>query len=159
METIQNMTAYAKYYKELNWRSRRIDSHKTTLVPDEVSTILQKRLPSNLKDPGNFNITIIVEEIRKKRATLDLRASINLMPYVVYKEMRLSDLKPINMELLLDNRFIRYPLGIVEVVLVQVVKLIILTDLSCWIWKKKALVQNNYLFCSEDHSCQPQTLS
>ena len=50
------------------------------------------------------------------------------MPYAVYKEMRLSDLKSINMELLLADQSIRYPRGIVEDVLVQVGNLIIPVD-------------------------------
>ncbi|KAK2645239.1 hypothetical protein Ddye_020434 [Dipteronia dyeriana] len=124
MEEIHKMPAYIKYFKELNSRSRKTDSHETVPIPDGASAIPQKKLPPKLKDPGSFNITITVGEIRKERAILDLGASI-LMPYTVYKEMGLSNLKPINMELSLTDRSIRYPRGIVKDVLVQVDKLII----------------------------------
>ncbi|KAK0592079.1 hypothetical protein LWI29_012916 [Acer saccharum] len=59
---------------------------------------------------------------------LDLGASINLMPYSIYKQLGLNELKPTTMSLLLADGSVRYPRGHVEDVLVQVGKLIIPAD-------------------------------
>ena len=62
------------------------------------------------------------------KAMLDLGASINLMPYSIFLQLNLGDLKPTTMSLQLADRSLKYPEGIVEDVLVQVDKLIIPVD-------------------------------
>ena len=59
---------------------------------------------------------------------LDLGASINLMPFSVYKQLGLNKLKPTMMSLLLVDGSARYTRGIMEDVLVQVDKLVIPAD-------------------------------
>jgi hypothetical protein len=57
-----------------------------------------------------------------ERALLDLGASVNLLPYSVYLQLRLGKLKPTSMTLQLADRSVRVPRGIVEDVLIQVDK-------------------------------------
>ena len=45
---------------------------------------------------------------------LDLRASVNLLPYSVYKQLGLKDLQPTNLTLLLADRSVKVPKKIVE---------------------------------------------
>ena len=49
-------------------------------------------------------------------------ASVNLLPYSVCKQLGLGELKPTNIKLSLANRSVKIPKGIVEDVLVTVVK-------------------------------------
>ena len=58
-----------------------------------------------------------------ERALLDLRANVNLLPYSVYKQLRLGELKPTTITLSLADRSVKIPKGIVEDVLVKVDKL------------------------------------
>ena len=58
-----------------------------------------------------------------EKALLDLGASINLLPYSVYKQLGLGELKPTSITLSLADRSIKIPKGIVEDVLIQVDKL------------------------------------
>ena len=53
---------------------------------------------------------------------LDLGASVNLLPYSVYKQLGLGELKPTNITLSLADRSVKIPKGIVEDVLVKVDK-------------------------------------
>nr|GEY47699.1 reverse transcriptase domain-containing protein [Tanacetum cinerariifolium] len=53
-------------------------------------------------------------------ALADLRASINLMPFFVWKRLSLPDLTPTCMNLELDDRSISRPVGVAEVVYVKV---------------------------------------
>ena len=53
---------------------------------------------------------------------LDLGASVNLLPYSVYKQLGLGELKPTNITLSLVDRSVKIPKGIVEDVLVKIDK-------------------------------------
>ena len=59
---------------------------------------------------------------------LDLEASINLMPFTIYKKLGLNELRPTKMSPILADQSARQPRGIVEDVLIQVEKLIIPVD-------------------------------
>ncbi|WKA10604.1 hypothetical protein VitviT2T_028169 [Vitis vinifera] len=55
-----------------------------------------------------------------EKALLDLGASVNLLPYSVYKQLGLGELKPTSITLSLVDRSVKIPRGIIEDVLVQV---------------------------------------
>ena len=59
---------------------------------------------------------------------MNLRANINLMPYKLFKKLRLRELKPTTMSIQLADRLVKYPKGIIEVVLVKMDKFIFLVD-------------------------------
>ena len=62
------------------------------------------------------------------KALLDLGASVNLLPYLVYKQLGLGELKPTTITLSLADRSVKIPKGIVEDVLVKVDKFYYLVD-------------------------------
>ncbi|KAL6326188.1 hypothetical protein AAG906_001583 [Vitis piasezkii] len=55
-----------------------------------------------------------------QKALLDLGASVNLLPYSVYKQLGLGELKPTAITLSLADRSVKIPRGVIEDVLVQV---------------------------------------
>ena len=57
-----------------------------------------------------------------EKALLDLGASVNLLPYSVYKQLRLGELKPTSITLSLADRSVKIPRGMIEDVLIQVNK-------------------------------------
>ena len=57
-----------------------------------------------------------------EKALLDLGASVNLLPYSMYKQLGLGELKPTSITLSLANRSIKIPNGTMEDVLIQVDK-------------------------------------
>ena len=57
---------------------------------------------------------------RIDRALLDLGSRVNLLPYSVYKELGLGELKHTRVILELADRSIKVPKGIIEDVLIQV---------------------------------------
>ena len=59
---------------------------------------------------------------------LDLGASINVMPTLVYRSLCLGDLKPTGVVIQLANRSAAHPLGVLEDVLVRVQDLIFPAD-------------------------------
>ena len=76
------------------------------------------------KDPGCPTISYFIGEHKIERALLDLGASVNLLLNLVFQSLNLGELKPTSATLLLANRSIKVPRGIVEDVLVQVDKFI-----------------------------------
>ena len=57
-----------------------------------------------------------------EKALLDLGASVNLLPYSMYKQLGLGKLKPTSITLSFADRSIKVPKGTVEDVLIQVDK-------------------------------------
>ena len=74
------------------------------------------------KDLGSPTISVNIGGICIEKALLDLGASVNLLPYSMYKQLGLRELKPTNITLSLADRPVKIPKGIVEDVFVKVDK-------------------------------------
>ncbi|KAI5343433.1 hypothetical protein L3X38_011309 [Prunus dulcis] len=114
LDVIRNMPAYGKFFKELNTYKRKYGPNEKVVVSENVSAVLQRKLPPKLKDPGSFSINITIGDKLVEKAMLDLGASINLMPYLVYLQLGLGALKATTISLQLADRSVKYPRGIVE---------------------------------------------
>jgi hypothetical protein len=101
---------------------RKTNVPKKAFMTEQVSAILQCKLPLKYKDPGCLTITCMIGFSQIERALLDLGASVNLLPYSVYLQLRLGEVKPTSMTLQLADRFVKIPWGIVEDVLIKVDK-------------------------------------
>jgi len=69
-----------------------------------------------------------LKNIKLKKALFDLEASVNLLPYSIFKSLNLGELKSTSINLLLINRSVKVTRGIVEDVLIQVDKFIYHVD-------------------------------
>ncbi|BBN67230.1 hypothetical protein Prudu_17S000100 [Prunus dulcis] len=128
LNAITQIPKYAKFLKDLCTNKRRFKEHEQVALSEEVSAVLQRKLPPKLKDPGSFSIPCIVGDFKFQKALLDLGASINLMPYHVYEKLNLGELQATSVSIQLADRTIRYPKGILEDVLVKVEELILPAD-------------------------------
>nr|GFB86982.1 reverse transcriptase domain-containing protein [Tanacetum cinerariifolium] len=90
-----------------------------TPLNEHCSAVLLKKLPEKLGDPGTFLIPCDFLSMAECLALADLGASINLMPYSVWKRLSLSDLTPTCMTLELADRSITSPVGIAEDVYIK----------------------------------------
>ncbi|KAJ9701021.1 hypothetical protein PVL29_006391 [Vitis rotundifolia] len=72
------------------------------------------------KDPGCPTILVMIGGTLVEKALLDLGASVNLLPYSVYKQLGLGEVKPTLITLSLVDRSVKTPRGMIEDVLVQV---------------------------------------
>ena len=80
------------------------------------------------KDPGCPTISCFIGKHKIERALLDLGASVNLLSYSVFQSLNLGELKPTSVTLLLADRSVKVPRGIIKDVLVQVDKFIYPVD-------------------------------
>ncbi|KAK5840253.1 hypothetical protein PVK06_009143 [Gossypium arboreum] len=122
------MPTYAKFLKELLTNKRKFEDLSTVELNKECSTILQNKLPTKLKDPGSFTIPCLIGSLNVEKALADLGASINLMPYKMFKQLGLREPKPTRMSIQLADRSVKYPRGIIEDVLLKIDKFIFPVD-------------------------------
>ncbi|RVW98972.1 hypothetical protein CK203_033864 [Vitis vinifera] len=94
--------------------------NKKAFLTEQVSAILQCKSPLKYKDPGSPTISVMIGGKVVEKALLDLGASVNLLPYSVYKQLGLGELKPTAITLSLADRSVKIPRGVIEDVLVQV---------------------------------------
>ncbi|GJT94970.1 reverse transcriptase domain-containing protein [Tanacetum coccineum] len=99
-----------------------------TPLNENFSAVILNKLSKKLRDPGRFLIPCEFFEINICNALADLGASINLMPYSVWKNLSLPELTPTCMTLELADRSISEPIGIAEDVYVTVGKFQFLAD-------------------------------
>ncbi|RVW63243.1 hypothetical protein CK203_058644 [Vitis vinifera] len=70
----------------------------------EVLRQVKSKSPIKYKDPGCPTISVNIGGTHVEKALLDLGASVNLLPYSVYKQLGLRGLKPTTMTLSLADR-------------------------------------------------------
>ncbi|GKA44025.1 reverse transcriptase domain-containing protein [Tanacetum coccineum] len=99
-----------------------------TTVNVECSAIIMNKVPEKLEDLGKFLIPCALQELNRTSALADSEASINLLPYSIYKKLGLEVLTPTRMTLELANRSITHSMGIAEDVVVRVDGFSFLTD-------------------------------
>ncbi|KAL9342104.1 hypothetical protein Peur_065429 [Populus x canadensis] len=128
LDAIKQVPSYAKFLKDLCTVKRKLNVKKKAFLAEQVSAILQNNNALKYKDPGCPTISCFIEEHKIERALLDLGASVNLLPYSVFQSLNLGELKPTSVTLLLADRSVKVPRGIVEDVLVQVDKFIYPVD-------------------------------
>jgi hypothetical protein len=120
LDAIKYIPAYAKFLKDLCTPKRQPKNLGKVILPETVSSVVQSRLPLKRKDPGAPLIQVIINDTSFDHALLDLGASINLIPTVVFEEFKIGELKPVEVTLQLADRSTIKPRGIVEDVLVRV---------------------------------------
>ena len=122
LDMIKQVPTYAKFLKDLCIVKRGLSVDKKAFLTEQVSAIIQCKTPVNYKDPGCPTISVNIGGTCVEKALLDLGASVNLLPYSVYKRLGLGELKPTTITLSLADRSIKILKGIVEDVLIQVDK-------------------------------------
>nr|GEV71910.1 hypothetical protein [Tanacetum cinerariifolium] len=108
-----------KMLKALLSNKEKLQELANTLLNENCSAVILKKLPEKLRDPGKFLIPCGFSELKCK-ALVDLGASINLMPLSVWKKLGLPELISTRMTLELANRAICTPAGIARDVFVPV---------------------------------------
>ena len=122
LDLINQVPAYAKFLKDLCTIKRGLGIEKKAFLTEHVSALIQSKYPAKYKDPGSPTIPVNIGGNCINKALLDLGASVNLMPFSVYMQLGLGELKPTTITLSLADRSVKIPKGIVEDVLVKIDK-------------------------------------
>ena len=128
LDIIKQVSTYAKILKDLCAMKRGLNVNKKAFLTKQVSAIIQCKTLMKYKDPVCLTISVNIGGTCVEKALLDLSASVNLLPYSMYKQLGLGELKPTSITLSLTDRSIKIPKGTVEDVLIQVDKFYYLVD-------------------------------
>jgi hypothetical protein len=120
LDAIKQIPSYAKFLKDLCTVKQKLFVHKKAFLTKQVSAIIQQKIPLKQKDHGSPTIPCIIGNSKIDKALMDLGAGVNLLPYIVYEQLGLGELKPTKVVLRLADRSVVIPRGVVEDVLVQV---------------------------------------
>nr|GEV74290.1 reverse transcriptase domain-containing protein [Tanacetum cinerariifolium] len=128
VDALLHMPKFALMFKSLLNNKEKLFDLATTLVNENCSAVILKKLPEKLRDPGKFLIPCDFPELDECLALADLGASINLMPLSIWKKLSFPELTLTRMILELLDRLTIRPAGIVEDVFVKVGKFHFSTD-------------------------------
>ncbi|GJR04258.1 reverse transcriptase domain-containing protein [Tanacetum coccineum] len=120
MDALTLMPKFASTLKALIGNKEKLSEIARTPLNEHCSAVILNKLPEKLGDPGRFLIPCKFPRMDECLALADLGASINLMPFSVWKKLNLPNLTPTCMTLELADRSISRPIGIAKDVNVKV---------------------------------------
>ncbi|XP_047268863.1 uncharacterized protein LOC124898840 [Capsicum annuum] len=127
VEALEQIPGYAKFMKDLVMK-KRVVRYEPMDNLHHCSAISTRSLLQKKADPRAFTILCTVRSLNFVKALCDLGASINLMSLSMYKNLGSGDPTPINIRLVMADRSIKWPVVILDDVLVKVADVILLTN-------------------------------
>ena len=127
-EALTQMPQYAKFMKDILSKKRKITEEGIVNLTATYSAVIQKTLPEKRQDPGSFTIPCKIRDANMGKTLCDYGANINLMHLSVAQRLSLGELTPIAITLLMEDRTLAHPEGILEDVLIKVGKFVFLVD-------------------------------
>ena len=122
------MPNYAKKFKDILNKKKKIVKEGIVNLIATCRAVIQRSLPAKMKDPGSFTIPCSIRKYEFKKALCDSGANINLMPLSVVQRLSLGEHTPTTIILQMADRSMAQPKGVLEDVLVKVVKFIFPVD-------------------------------
>ena len=106
LDAIKQVPRYAKFLKELCTirRKQKLKGCEKVRVGENVLAIIQRKLPAKCKDLVMFTMPCTIGNTKLEKAMLDLRASINVMPYSIYVFLKLGPLNKTGVMIQLADR-------------------------------------------------------
>ncbi|GJV51453.1 reverse transcriptase domain-containing protein [Tanacetum coccineum] len=120
MDALTLMPKFASTLKALIENKEKLSEMARTPLNEHCSAVILNKLPEKLGDPDRFLIPCKFPRMDECLALADLGASINLMPFSVWKKLNLPNLTPTCMTLELADRSIFRPIGFAKDVNVNV---------------------------------------
>nr|GEV12890.1 reverse transcriptase domain-containing protein [Tanacetum cinerariifolium] len=127
-DALLHMPKFASTFKSLLSNKEKLSGLSSTPLNENCSAVLLKKLLKKLRDPGKFLILYDFTELEECLALVDLGASINLMPFSVWKKLSLLELTLTHITLELANSLVAISVGVAEDVFVEVGKFYFLVD-------------------------------
>ena len=94
LEAIEQVPSYAKFLKDLCTKKRAHQTPKKVFLAANISEIIKSTTPVKYQDLGCPTLSCTIGTTVIDKALLDLGASVNLLPYSVYKQLGVDELKP-----------------------------------------------------------------
>nr|XP_016458747.1 PREDICTED: uncharacterized protein LOC107782381 [Nicotiana tabacum] len=119
VEALGKMPGYAKFMKNMVTKKKNVNFEIVKVI-HQCSAIISQAEVKKMEDPGAFTISCTIGVTSFAKALCDLRASINLMLYDVFKKLGLGDPRPTSMKIFMADRTLKKLLGVIDDILVKV---------------------------------------
>jgi hypothetical protein len=93
------MPQYGKFFKDILSNKHKLKDHEIVMLTEEISAILEKKLPPKLKDSRSFIITCTIGNSFFEKSLCDLGVGVNLIPFSVFNKLGLNKPKPTTISL------------------------------------------------------------
>ncbi|KAI3682925.1 hypothetical protein L1987_83315 [Smallanthus sonchifolius] len=90
IETLQSMPKHAKFLKDLLSNKKKLEEVSKVSLSEQCFAVVQNKLPGKFGASGRFTIPCLPGSFPLHHALGDLGASINMMPYFLYKQLDLG---------------------------------------------------------------------
>ena len=87
---IQQVFIYVKFLKNLYTKKKTTNILKKVFLAASVSSYLSSHILVKYKNSGSPTISRVIGKIIIDKALLDLRASVNIFPYLVYEKLEIG---------------------------------------------------------------------
>ncbi|GJZ11519.1 zinc knuckle CX2CX4HX4C containing protein [Tanacetum coccineum] len=87
----------AQAFRTLEGLKKKPINEEDAVKLNDSSTILQNQLPLKENDPESFTLHCLIGSLNIRNALADLGASINVMPFSMFKRLNIGNLQPTNM--------------------------------------------------------------
>ncbi|GKA18517.1 hypothetical protein Tco_0698432 [Tanacetum coccineum] len=128
LKEIRQTDNYPKYIKDLVANKQLTEEDDEVWMNPRCSALLQNQLPPKENDPGSFILPCSIRGLDFNNALADLGASINIMPFSMFKRLGIGKLEPINMVIEMTDDTKCIPKGIVKNLLIKIDKFILPVD-------------------------------
>ncbi|KAI3828207.1 hypothetical protein L1987_02304 [Smallanthus sonchifolius] len=87
IEVLQHMPKYGKFLKDLLSNKKKLQEVSKVSLSEQCSAVVQNKLLEKLGDSGRFTIPCLLGGLPLNHVLADMGASINPMPYSIYKQL------------------------------------------------------------------------
>jgi hypothetical protein len=120
LKDAMHVPTYERYLKDILNKKRPIPEMDMLLFAERSSAAILDGLPDKMGDPGVPTISCLIGTQKFDQALCDLRASVSIMPMVIYDQLNHDSLVLTSMHLQLADQSIRCPVGIAEDIPVKI---------------------------------------
>lgn len=105
---------YSKFLKDAVEQKKK-EMEGMVILTHECSAIIQRlTVPRKLEDPGSFTLPCAIGPLTFEKCLCDLGASVSLMPLSIAKKLGFTQYKKCKISLVLADRSVKLPIGILE---------------------------------------------
>jgi hypothetical protein len=114
------VSAYARYSKDILNQKRPIPKMDRLVFVERCGAAIPDGLPDKMGDPGVSTISSLIGTQKFDQALCDLKASVSVIPKVIYDQLNHDSLVPTSMHLQLADQSIWHPVGIMDDIPVRI---------------------------------------
>jgi hypothetical protein len=115
-----HVSTYARYLKDILNQKQPIPKIDMLMFAERCSASILDGLPDKMGDPSVPTISCLIDTQKFDQALCDLRASVSIMPKVIYDQLNHNSLVPTSLHLQLADQSIRRPVRTAKDILVRI---------------------------------------